>query len=232
LASAGKPGRTAWQTCGVSVTYYEQKAELPGIKEAMPEYADVHGQVLQDVVLRVDSAFQAFFRRIQAGETPGYPRFHGRRRYTSLTYPQFGHGAALDNGFLVLSKLGRIAVRWSRPVEGAPKTVTISQEADGWYVCFSCADAPHPAVASDWTGDWRRPRYRSICQCVGWDTHMLSGLVSQSRACAENGAAPGLTAQEGRQPQAQAREVAGESASDSAPPAAGLSPQDGAGAGA
>jgi hypothetical protein len=30
---------------------------------------------LQDVVLRVDRAFQAFFRRIQAGETPGYPAF-------------------------------------------------------------------------------------------------------------------------------------------------------------
>jgi putative transposase len=33
-------------------------------------------------------------------------------------------------------------VRWSRPLEGAPKTVTISREADGWYVCFSCIDAP------------------------------------------------------------------------------------------
>ncbi len=51
-------------------------------------------------------------------------------------------GARLDNGFLVLSKLGRIAVRWSRPVEGTPKTVTISREADGWYVCLSCAEVP------------------------------------------------------------------------------------------
>jgi putative transposase len=33
-------------------------------------------------------------------------------------------------------------VRWSRPVEGAIKTVTISHEADGWYVSFSCADVP------------------------------------------------------------------------------------------
>jgi putative transposase len=101
--------------------------------------------VLQDVVLRVDRAFQAFFQRIRdrkTGETPGYPRFHGRDRYNSLTYPQFGHGTALDNGFLVLSKIGRIAVRWSRPLEGTPKTVTISREADGWYVCFSCADVP------------------------------------------------------------------------------------------
>jgi putative transposase len=134
--------REAWQKCGVSVNYYQQKAELPSIKAEMPEYAEVHSQVLQDVVQRVDRAFQAFFRRVKAGETPGYPRFHGRSRYNSFTYPQFGNGATLDNGFLVLSKIGRIAVRWSRPLEGALKTVTISKEADGWYVCFSCADVP------------------------------------------------------------------------------------------
>jgi putative transposase len=81
---------------------------------------------------------------LKSGEKPGYPRFHGKGRYKSFTYPQCGDhgGARLDNGFLVLAKLGRIAVRWSRPLEGAPKTVTISREADGWYVCFSCADVP------------------------------------------------------------------------------------------
>jgi len=68
--------REAWQKCGVSVTYYQQKAELPDIKTDLPEYAEVHSQVLQDVVQRVDRAFQAFFRRVKAGETPGYPRFH------------------------------------------------------------------------------------------------------------------------------------------------------------
>ncbi len=108
----------------------------------MPEYAEVHSQVLQDVVLRVERAFEAFFRRLKSGDTPGYPRFHGRDRYNSLTYAQFGNGATLDNGFLVLSKIGRIAVRWSCPLEGTPKTVTISREADGWYVGFSCADVP------------------------------------------------------------------------------------------
>ncbi len=41
-------------------------------------------------------------------------------------------------------------MRWSRPLEGAPKTVTISREADGYYVCFSCADVPtHPLPATD-----------------------------------------------------------------------------------
>jgi putative transposase len=136
--------REAWQKCGVSVGYYQQKAELPGIKEALPEYGEVNSQVLQDVVLRVERAFQAFFRRVKAGETPGYPRFHGRDRYNSFTYPQAGEhgGARIDNVFLIFSKIGLLAVRWSRPIEGTPKTVTISQEADGWYVCFSCADVP------------------------------------------------------------------------------------------
>ncbi len=48
----------------------------------------------------------------------------------------------MDNGFLVLSKIGRVGVRWSRPQEGTPKTVTISHEADGWYAVISCADVP------------------------------------------------------------------------------------------
>jgi putative transposase len=136
--------RLAWRLRGVSVTYYQQKAELPGFKEAMPEYAEINAQVLQDVVLRVDRTFQAFFRRVQAGEAPGYPRLQGRERYNSFIYPQVGEhgGARLDNELLVLSKIGRIAMRWSRPLEGVPKTITISREADGWYACFSCADVP------------------------------------------------------------------------------------------
>jgi putative transposase len=146
--------REAWQKCGVSVDYYQQKAVLPGIKEAMPEYAEVNAQVLQDVVLRVDRAFEAFLRRLREGHTPGYPRFHGCDRYNSFTYPQVGEhgGARLDSGFLVLSKIGRIAVRWSRPIEGTIKIVTISREADGWYVCFACADVPVeplPATGQD-----------------------------------------------------------------------------------
>jgi putative transposase len=148
--------REAYRMRGISLTYYHQKAELPGIKEAMPEYGEVHSQVLQDVVLRVDRAFQAFFRRIKAekaGETPGYPRFHGRERFNSFTYPQYDNGARLDNGFLVLSKIGRVAVRWSRPDgpwEGTPKTVTLSREADGWYVGISCADVPiHPLAPTE-----------------------------------------------------------------------------------
>ena len=90
----------------------------------------------------MDLAFQRFFARVRTSAKAGYPRFHGAARYNSFTYKQFGNGATLDNGFLVLSKMGRIAVRWSRPMKGTPKTVTISKEADGWYVAITCAEAP------------------------------------------------------------------------------------------
>jgi putative transposase len=133
---------TAYRRCGVTLACYQQEAELPDLKAAFPEYAAIHSQVLQDVLTRLDKTYQAFFRRVKAGQTPGFPRFQGRNRYHSFTYKQYGNGARLDNGFLVLSKIGRVAVRWSRPLEGAPKTVTISREADGWYAIIACANIP------------------------------------------------------------------------------------------
>ena len=131
---------------GKSATYYQQASELPDMKAACPEFAAVHSQVLQDVLKRLDKAFDAFFRRVKggtkAGEAPGYPRFQGRGRYHSFTYPQYGNGATLDGRILTLSKIGRIRIRLHRPMEGAPKTVTISREADGWYACLSCEGVP------------------------------------------------------------------------------------------
>jgi len=103
--------KAAWEKRGVSITLASQSAQLPAIKEVRPEYRQIHSQVVQDVLTRLDRAYQAFFRRVKSGATPGYPRFQGANRYNSFTYKQFGNGATLDSGFLVLSKIGRIAVR-------------------------------------------------------------------------------------------------------------------------
>src|SRR5215831_2914167 len=80
---------------GKGATYYQQATELPDLKVAFPDYAEVNAQVLQEVLRRLEKTFQAFFRRVQAGETRGYPRFQGAGRYNSFTYPQFGGGATL-----------------------------------------------------------------------------------------------------------------------------------------
>jgi putative transposase len=78
--------KTWWgRNQGKRATYYQQKAELPDLKAACPEDAEINAQVLQDVLLRLERTFAAFFRRVQAGETPGYPRFQSAGRYTSFT---------------------------------------------------------------------------------------------------------------------------------------------------
>ncbi len=133
---------TAYQRRHLSLSRYQQEAELKDIRAAFPEYAAIHSHVLQDALARLDKTYQAFFRRVTAGEKAGFPRYQARDRYHSFTYKEFGNGATLDTRFLVLSKIARLAVRWSRPLEGAPKTITLSKDADGWYVCFSCADVP------------------------------------------------------------------------------------------
>ncbi len=84
--------KSAGERCGASVGYDQQKAELPDLQADFPEYGEVHSQVLPDVLLRLDRAFQAFCRRLRNGEQPGYPRFQGRTRYNSFTSPPYDDG--------------------------------------------------------------------------------------------------------------------------------------------
>jgi putative transposase len=99
----------------------------------------VHSQVLQNVHVRVDLAFQAFFHRVKKGaDEPGYPRFKQFGRYDSITYPQYGNGVRLDGDRLIVSKIGAVKLIMHRPLEGTPKTVTLSRSATGkWYACIS-----------------------------------------------------------------------------------------------
>jgi putative transposase len=97
---------------------------------------------LQNVALRSDLAFKAFFRRCAAGEQPGYPRFRGARRYASLTFPQVPVDCQLtaDARRLRVMNVGLVKVVLHRPLEGMPKTATIQRSSTGkWYVSFSCA---------------------------------------------------------------------------------------------
>lgn len=128
---------------GVTLSWYDTKAFLPDWKGIRPSLKLVHSQVLQNVTQRVDLAFQAFFRRVKAGEDPGYPRFRQFGRYDSITYPQYGHGVRILDNDLILSKIGRVKVVWHRPVEGEVKTVSLKRSrTNKWYVTFSVEIEP------------------------------------------------------------------------------------------
>ena len=128
--------RDTYQMHKTSIHYTMQANELPTLKTEFPEFQQVHSQVLQEVLKRVQKAFDGFFRRIKTSQKPGYPRFQSKKRYDSFTFPQGGW--KLDGNTLQLSKIGKIRIRMSRPIEGEVKTVTIKQEANHWYVIFSC----------------------------------------------------------------------------------------------
>ena len=140
--------KDAYEQRGETIGYFQTKRMLPAWKVEKPELQQVHSQVLQDVVMRVDLAFQAFFRRVKIGQEPGYPRFKGKGRYDSITYPQYGNGAVLNGRTLRLSKIGNVKIVLHRPVRGEIKTVTIRRRIGKWYVCFSCEVEPRPLPVS------------------------------------------------------------------------------------
>ena len=130
---------------------YATKRALPLLKDGRPSLKLVHSQVLQNVTERVDRAFKAFFRRLKAGEQDaGYPRFKGKGRYDSIGYPQYGNGVRLDGDRLIRAKVGAVHVVLHRPLDGTPKTVTLSRSRTGkWYACVPCAVEAHLLPASD-----------------------------------------------------------------------------------
>jgi putative transposase len=147
--------RDAYRMAGKSISYYDQQNDLPEIKaEIREEYQEIAAHVLQDVLQRLNKAFQRFFDRVKNGQTPGYPRFQGRNRYDSFTYPD-GAGWKLQTesgskrAYLKLTKMGTIRVKLHRPLIGTVKTVTIKREGERWYVCFSCEmEKPEPLSVS------------------------------------------------------------------------------------
>lgn len=125
--------RDAYRMAGKSISYYDQANQLPEIKDIREEYNAIHSQVLQDVLRRVDKACKAFFARCKRGDMPGFPRYKGKGRFDSFTYPQAGFSLTHDSR-VCLSKIGSIKVKLHRQIKGTIKTCTIKREGDVWYV--------------------------------------------------------------------------------------------------
>lgn len=139
LYNAGLQERIeAWKK-RTPVGVFDQINQLPDIKQIRPDVARVFSQVLQDTLRRLDKTYKAFFGRVQRGQKAGFPRFKGRNRYDSFTYPQSGFALGAK---LQLSKIGNIRIKQHRDIEGEIKTLTIRREAGCWYACFSVEYEP------------------------------------------------------------------------------------------
>lgn len=132
--------KNTYEQQGISLGNYDTMTMIPGWKKERPSLKLVHSMVLQNVNVRVELAFQAFFRRVKSGEeAPGYPRFKGYGRYDSMCYPQYGNGVKLAGNVLNLSKIGSVKVKLHRDLRGTPKTVCIRRGSTGkWFATFAC----------------------------------------------------------------------------------------------
>jgi len=136
-----------YETAKVSVGRYEQQKMFPQWSKDFPEVKAVYSQVLQNVAVRVDLAFRAFFRRVKAGETPGFPRLKGKGQYDSITYPQSGF--KIGDSTISVSMFGKpvqIKAKLHRAIIGTVKTCTVRRYGNKWFVCFSVEqeDSPLP----------------------------------------------------------------------------------------
>ena len=119
---------------GVSLSYYDQQNQLLSVKAEMPEFKEVHSQVLQTTLKRLDNAYQAFFRRVKRGEVAGFPRFQGKDRFDSMLFPQWKQvfevpeDARRSKTHAYIPKVGNVRINVHRSIQGTPKTATLLKD--------------------------------------------------------------------------------------------------------
>ncbi|GAA3417125.1 hypothetical protein GCM10018952_47930 [Streptosporangium vulgare] len=146
--------RTAYAKAKVSIRYGDQSADLKHIRAD-----DTDGQgrwsfsSQQATLRRLDKAFQAFFARLKAGRTPGFPRFKGEGRFDTVEWPKDGDGCRWDSQpehptvtFVRLQGVGHVRVHRHRAVRGTVKTIGVKREGSRWYVVLSCDGVPAEAL--------------------------------------------------------------------------------------
>ena len=130
-----------WNQWRKSINYYDQANELKEIRDFDEGIAQLNFSASQSILRRLDKAFQAFFRRVKTGNSkPGFPRFKGRDRFHSITFPVYGDGIRIKNGKLYIQNVGMIRIKLHRNLEGKTKTVTIKRQGEHFYAAFSCDD--------------------------------------------------------------------------------------------
>ena len=139
--------REAWKRQRTNVTLNEQHKELTQLRASDPDWALIPRQVELSALNRLDLAFKSFFRRVKAGQSPGYPRFRSRERYNSFSVIYGNGNSRVAGNSVVLPKLGPVRFHKYRELRGTPKVVRIRRDAWGWSVSVVCELGEAPAKA-------------------------------------------------------------------------------------
>ena len=105
--------RNTYRACGKGMSKFAQMNNLTHLRAKSQWWRDLSVQIARGVLVRVDRAFQSFFRRVKAGDKPGYPRFQGSGRYRCIELAEVTPAMVKDNRISV-KRLPSMRVRPSR----------------------------------------------------------------------------------------------------------------------
>jgi putative transposase len=146
--SALEERREAWKR-GIRVTRYEQFAQLKDLHEVRPDFLQYGVTVARGTLTRLDRAFSAFFRRVAAGQKPGFPRFRACSRFDCVSYEDVsGWKLKEPDHRLYLQGIGHVKIRLHRPLKGVPKTLHVRRQGRRWTATIQCAGVPAQPLAS------------------------------------------------------------------------------------
>ncbi len=121
-------------------------------------FLKLYSQTRQGVFIRLQRAFQNFFRRVNEKKEGkkvkvGFPRFKSIDRYKSIKYPQYNGSFSIEKEknvtMLRVSRIGRMKMDMHRSMEGNLKTLTIKKEAGNYYAIFTTIKEVEPPIIKD-----------------------------------------------------------------------------------
>ena len=136
--SALNERKFAYETTKKSVGYVQQAGWLKGARTRNEDIANTNYSSLQSTLRRLDKSYQAFFRRVKAGEKPGFPRFKSFGQFKTIEYPSYGDGCKIKGFACYFQFIGNVKTIFHRPPEGKIKTMSFTHRAGKWFVLIVC----------------------------------------------------------------------------------------------
>ena len=137
--SALNQRKFVYETTQKGVGYVQQARWLKGARTRNEDVANTNYSSLQSTLRRLDKSYQAFFRRVKAGEkTAGFPRFKGRGQFKTVEYPSYGDGCKIKGFSCYFQFIGNVKTVFHRLPEGKIKTMSFNHRAGKWFVMIVC----------------------------------------------------------------------------------------------
>jgi putative transposase len=152
---------------------YSQKRDLVNTKQLFSEYKDIPSHTLQDVIARVEKAFDRWLKGDSNGKRSGKPRFKGQGRYRSIAFPDPVKPEHIKGNLIQLPKIGNLKVILHRPIPNGfkVKTAAIVKKTDGYYITLSLQDSSVPELS---------PKVPTLDNTIGIDMGLKAFLVDDS----------------------------------------------------